>query len=340
MRRLTGLICGVLLLSGVACAGDAPPLPTLKINQAKVAVAGLSSGAYMAAQLQMAYPEWFASAALVAGGPFGCAAGRLDLALSTCMKGVPAPDPAALAAKAEQRAAAGEIGALKDLAHGRVYLLHGKDDALVAPAVAEAGARFYEQLRDGVPALKSLQVKDDGQRAFAHNLPVAATGDDCDKSVSPYLGHCGFDAAGEIFQQMFGKPAAAASAAKGELRQFDQDAYRPGAADAFLASTGYVYLPPDCIAGKRCGLLVAFHGCKQNADAVGEAFVKDAGFNRWADVYDVVVLYPQTRASTAPMNPQACWDWWGYSGDNYDSRQGVQLRWLVDAVKALGLPAH
>jgi hypothetical protein len=56
-------------------------------------------------------------------------------------------------------------------------------------------------------------------------------------------------------------------------------------------------------------------------------------------VYDVVILYPQTRASFAPLNPQACWDWWGYSGSNYDTRQGVQPRWVVNAVKALGLPA-
>ncbi|WP_109125015.1 PHB depolymerase family esterase [Dyella sp. C11] len=338
MRRLTGLMCGWLLLSGVAGADEVPALPKLKLDASRTAVVGLSSGAYMATQVQMAYPELFPAAAIVAGGPYGCANGRLDLALSTCMKGVPPPDAAALATKAKQRAASGDIGALKNLAHGRVYVLHGKDDALVSPVVATAAATFYEQLRDADPALGSLMVKDDGARAFAHNLPVAATGDDCDKSVSPYLGHCGFDAAGEIFQQMFGKPSKAATEAKGELRHFNQDAYKPGGADAFLATTGYLYLPPDCVAGKRCGLMVAFHGCKQNADAVGEAFVKDAGFNRWADVYDVVVLYPQTRASTAPMNPQACWDWWGYSGDNYDSRQGVQLRWLVSAVQAMGLP--
>ncbi|WP_243050130.1 PHB depolymerase family esterase [Dyella sp. RRB7] len=339
MRRFAGLLFGLILLGGAAWADEAAaPLPKLRLEPARVAVAGLSSGAYMATQAQMAYPELFSGAAMVAGGPYGCAAGRLDLALSTCMKGVPAPDAAALVARARQRSAAGEIGPLKDLAHARVYLLHGKDDALVAPAVAEAGARFYQLLRDGEPGLKTMQVHDDGDRAFAHNLPIAAIGDDCDKSVSPYLGHCGFDAAGEIFSQLFGKPEHAATTARGELRRFDQDAYRPGGTDALLAKEGYIYLPPDCLAGKPCGLLVAFHGCKQNADAVGEAFVKDAGFNRWADVYDVAVLYPQTRASTAPLNPQACWDWWGYSGTDYDSRQGVQLRWLVGAVKALGLP--
>jgi hypothetical protein len=339
-RWVTRLLWLALLASaGSACAKDAGKnLPKLNIDPARSAVIGLSSGAYMATQAQLAYPELFPNAALVAGGPFGCAGGKLDVALGSCMKGVPAPDVAALVASAEKRSAAGEIGALKDLAHAHVYLLHGSADALVAPTVAEAGAHFYEQLRDGTPGLEGMQVHDDGQRAFAHNLPVAASGDDCGKSVSPYLGHCGFDAAGEIFAQMFGKPVHAAGAARGELRTFDQDAMRPDGADAFMASTGYVYLPPDCLAGKPCGVMVAFHGCKQNADAVGESFVKDAGFNRWADVYNVAVLYPQTRASFAPLNPQACWDWWGYSGADYDSRHGVQLRWVVNAVRALGLP--
>ena len=339
---ITRLLCLAWVAgAGTACAKDsAARLPHLNLQRDRVAVVGLSSGAYMAAQAQLAYPELFPNAAIVAGGPYGCAGGKLDAALGSCMKGMPAPDVAALVANAGKRSAAGQIGALQDLAHAHVYLLHGRDDALVAPAVAEAGAKFYQQLRDTTPGLQAMQVHDDGQRPFAHNLPVAASGDDCDKSVAPYLGHCGFDAAGEIFAQMFGQPAHAASKARGELRTFDQDALRPAGADALLASTGYVYLPPDCAAGKPCGLMVAFHGCKQNADAVGEAFVKDAGFNRWADVYDVAVLYPQTRASFAPLNPQACWDWWGYSGTDYDTRHGVQLRWLVDAVRALGLPVH
>jgi poly(3-hydroxybutyrate) depolymerase len=341
-RWITRLLCLALATaSGNACAREASPtLPHLTLQPDRVAVVGLSSGAYMATQAQLAYPELFPNAAIVAGGPYGCAGGKLEVALGTCMKGMPAPDVAALVARATQRAAAGANGPLNALAHARVYLLHGRDDALVAPAVAEAGAHFYQRLRDGSPALRGMQVTDDGQRAFAHNLPVAASGDDCGKSVAPYLGHCRFDAAGEIFGRMFGKPTRAATTAHGQLRSFDQDALRPDGADAFLARTGYVYLPPACLAGKPCGLMVAFHGCKQNADAVGESFVRDAGFNRWADAYDVAVLYPQTRASFAPLNPQACWDWWGYSGTDYDTRQGVQLRWLVNAVRALGLPAR
>ena len=339
-RWLHRLLWLAVLSGGSACARDAgPSLPTLKLDPTRTAVAGLSSGAYMASQAQLAYPELFPNAALVAGGPYGCAEGELSRALGACMKGTPAPDVAALVERATSRSAAGKIGALKALAHARVYLLHGTADAVVAPAVADANAHFYEQLRDQVPGLRDMRVRDDNQRAFAHNLPIAAGGDDCSSSQAPYLGHCGFDAAGEIFAQMFGEPVkAVAASAGGNLRTFDQDALRPSGTDAFLASIGYVYLPPDCAAGRPCGLLVVFHGCKQDADAVGKAFVSDAGFNRWADAYNVAVLYPQTRASFAPLNPQACWDWWGYSGADYDTRQGVQLRWLVNAVRALGLP--
>ncbi|GLQ97333.1 extracellular catalytic domain type 2 short-chain-length polyhydroxyalkanoate depolymerase [Dyella mobilis] len=339
MRWIKCLCAGLVLAAAVAHADDTvQPLPRLKLDSARTAVTGLSSGAYMATQMQIAYPDIFPNAALVAGGPYGCAQDKLQVALSTCMKGTPAPDVQALVASAKQRAASGDTGPLQDLAHARVYLLHGSEDAIVAPAVAEAAAHFYEALKDQ-PGLAGLQVNDDGQRAFGHNLPTAASGDDCGKSISPYLGHCGFDAAGAIFAQLFGTPAhAAAAEARGTLQRFDQDALRPDGKDALLASTGYLYVPPDCAAGKRCGLLVAFHGCKQNADAVGQAFVKDAGFNRWADVYDVAILYPQTRASFAPLNPQACWDWWGYSGSHYDTRTGVQLLWVVNAVKALGLP--
>ncbi len=341
MRWVTRVLSLALLsVVGSACAKDvAANLPKLKIDPSRTAAVGLSSGAYMAGQLQMTYPELFPNAALVAGGPFGCAGGELAVALGSCMKGDPAPDVGALVARVEKRSAAGDIGALKPLRHARVYLLHGKDDVLVAPAVAQASAQFYERLRDGTPGLAGMQVHVDDQRAFAHNLPVAATGDTCDKSEAPYLGQCGFDAAGAIFTEMFGQPAKAAGSASGKLLTFNQDALRVDGADAFLASTGYLYVPSACLAGASCGVVVAFHGCKQNADAVGEAFVKDAGFNRWADVYRVAVLYPQTRASFAPLNPQACWDWWGYSGTDYDSRQGAQLRWVVNAVRALGLPA-
>lgn len=333
------LVVCALMLS--ACAAQKAPdnaLPALHVDAARVSVAGISSGAYMATQAQLAYPEIFHNAALVAGGPFGCAQGKIETALSSCMKGTPAPDAAALAQRARERADKGEIGALKNLAGAKIYVLHGKQDPVVAENVAQSAADFYGALKTAEPALATLDVVFDGAHDFSHTFPTESVGSDCGKVEKPFLGKCGFDAAGAIFSALYGAAPHAAAAPAGELRRFDQNAFKPGGADAFLADNGYVYVPPSCAQGKPCGVLVALHGCLQNADSVGDAFVRDAGFNRWADVYNVAVLYPQTRVNYTPLNPKACWDWFGYSGANYDSRDGVQLRWLTNALAALGLP--
>jgi poly(3-hydroxybutyrate) depolymerase len=83
---------------------------------------------------------------------------------------------------------------------------------------------------------------------------------------------------------------------------------------------------------------VVFHGCEQDIGRLGDRFAREAGFNRWADARRLVVLYPQTRSSYLPLNPKACWDWWGYTGPDYDTRRGLQLRWLASAMAALGAP--
>ena len=44
--------------------------------------------------------------------------------------------------------------------------------------------------------------------------------------------------------------------------------------------------------------------------------------SEWADANRVVVLYPQAAAAVAPpltpLNPQGCWDWWGYNDFGWD----------------------
>jgi poly(3-hydroxybutyrate) depolymerase len=65
-------------------------------------------------------------------------------------------------------------------------------------------------------------------------------------------------------------------------------------------------------------------------------FVREAGYNRWADASRVIVLYPQAKswnfwADPVRGNPEGCFDWWGYSGDDYLGRNGKQMR----AVRAM-----
>jgi len=328
-------IPAALALALMACASDAsPPLPRIQVDPDRVAVAGLSSGAYMATQTHFAWSDRIRGAALVAGGPYGCAVGSLDVALGLCMTGQ--PDPARLAGIVRERAANWAIAPLAGLAGDRVYLLHGKRDAVVSASVSDASGALYEALADDAGG---LSLRSDGERDFGHVMPTVGEGVDCITGGSPYLGACGFDAAGEAMAWLFGDPPTAAAAeASGELRSFNQDAYLADGEDAQLADRGFLYLPKACGAGEPCGVLVVFHGCLQQADAIGDVFARDAGFNRWADVHRVAVLYPQTRSSYLPLNPKACWDWWGYSGPDYDTRRGVQQRWLAAAMAALGAP--
>lgn len=331
------LAAGVFMSALLAgCAEEAaPPLPELAIDPDRIAVAGLSSGAYMATQVHFAWSDRLRGAALIAGGPYGCAGGSLKTALGPCIAADPAaPDPGRLVAKVRERAGNGDLAPLSGLAGDRVWLLHGERDGLVSKAVVDAAEAVYRQLGDDAGGLVLSRHGGD----FGHVLPTTDAGADCIEGGAPYLGRCGRDAAGEAMQALYGPPANTAAEAGGELRRFDQDAYLREGGDAQLASEGFLYVPAACAAGQACGVLVAFHGCEQNADKVGEAFVRDAGFNRWADVHGVVVLYPQARSSYLPLNPKACWDWWGYTGPDYDTRRGAQLRWLAAAMAALGAP--
>ncbi|MBS7457577.1 extracellular catalytic domain type 2 short-chain-length polyhydroxyalkanoate depolymerase [Coralloluteibacterium stylophorae] len=332
IRRPVLAALAAALLGACAQAQEAAPLPALGIDPGRVAVVGLSSGAAFATQAHLAFPERFVGAGLVAGPPYGCAGGDLQQALGSCMKGEPAPDAATLAAQVRERAQAGRIGDLSGLEGDRVWILHGRRDPVVAAPVAQAAANLYRTLAADAPG---LEVVVDDARELGHGLPTADTGVDCATTGTPFLNACGFDAAGAALEAIYGSAANAAPAqAGGALMPFDQAALQPEGADAYLGDTGYLYVPERC-RGESCGAVVVLHGCEQNADSVGDAFVRGSGFNRWADAYGLVVLYPQTRASYTPLNPKACWDWWGYSGADYDTRQGVQLRWLTAALDRL-----
>jgi hypothetical protein len=78
---------------------------------------------------------------------------------------------------------------------------------------------------------------------------------------------------------------------------------------------------------------IAFHGCRQQTARIGDRFYRFAGYNEWADLNRMIVLYPQATNSDLPpvYNPRGCWDWWGYDDPAYAKQGGRQMR----AVKAM-----
>ncbi len=329
---------GFFFLGLVGCAAEpppAPPLPALSMDTARVTLSGLSSGAYMAQQLHLAYADRIAGAALLAGGPYGCARGDLRVALAECMapEDPALPALATLADEVRARAGDGRLAPLSGLAGDRVWVYRGSADAMVGERVTAAAADLYAAIGAEVVLQRSFDLP------YAHLLPTAPPGDDCGTAAPPHIARCGFDAAGEAFRHLY-EVMAPAPIAQGELRSFDQRPYADDPADPPGHASGFVYLPPDCAAGKSCGLHIALHGCEQSAETIDDLYARNAGFNRWADAANVVVLYPQTRSSLSPLNPKACWDWWGYTGSDYDTRDGAQMRWIARMAAAIGAPLH
>ena len=121
------------------------------------------------------------------------------------------------------------------------------------------------------------------------------------------------------------------------MREFDQGLYAARGSLTSLDERGLLFVPRDCAAGKPCRVHVTFHGCRQGIGYLGRTFATQAGYNRWADANRIVVLYPQAAESLVwPFNPRGCWDWWGYSGADYATRDGAQLASVHRMLEALG----
>ncbi len=335
----------------------------LRLERGGVTVSGLSSGGFFAHQFHIAHAAEVSGAGIIAGGPYGCVEripnpywpyvflDRLSAALVACTHYAgerfwglrPAPpraeDSRNLIRDAQRR---GAIDDPRHLANDRVWLFRGARDEIVPEAAATALRDLYEML--GVRGERLHVEPNDPERPANHGIPVESFPAEsrypkrgCTEHEPPFVIECGRDAALLLLRHLHPEGFNTVPAdphAAGSLLAFDQTEFfdRRGPAPG-LSGVGYLYLPTICREG-GCRLHVAFHGCRQNADARGadrahDDFIRDAGYNRWAAANRIAVLYPQT--TEAAFNPNRCWDFWGYTGPDYLTRNGPQMR----AVKAM-----
>jgi len=327
MRFVCGFVVAVCACFGPAI-NAADRLPAYKGDAQGTSVSGLSSGAFMAMQYQVAFSASVKGAGVVAGGPYYCAAG-IVLNVSTCMGQVAnkPPVPTLMVAAARSFASSGRIDALDHLKNHRVYVFSGSNDDVVRRPAVDATVAFYKLAGVGDDAIQYVNTVPAG-----HGLITPSYGSACGTNASPWLNHCtvdgsGYDQAGAILGQIHGPLNAPVAALTGKLLAFDQGEFASNAAR--MADEAYVYVPGSCASGTACRLHIAFHGCAQSAKVVGDKFYMNAGYNRWADTNNMIVLYPQVNSSL--LNLQGCWDWFGYTGGSYPTKTGPQLA----AVKAM-----
>lgn len=101
-----------------------------------------------------------------------------------------------------------------------------------------------------------------------------------------------------------------------------------------MDANGYLYVPSACEQGAACRLHIAFHGCAQSFKNIGLKYVQNTGFDKWADANNLIILYPQaypdnlmhtTPGNGAMANGNACWDWLGWYGADFQSKTGKQI---------------
>lgn len=339
----------LLVLCLAAALGPAPALaeelPKLGIALAQTSVSGLSSGAYMAGQIEVAHSKDIVGVGIVAGGPFACAETESSQlfpywpvvmwqnatqAANACMKVTwGAPDADKLAKRAKELAEDGKIDDLSGLADDKVYLFSGNEDQTVLRAVVEADKRFYAAA--GVPEANVTLVEKKGGHAFLAETDGTA----CGLSKEPYINACEYDQAKAILEWIYGSPLAdPSSSLTGKFITFDQSPFNKGVTNG-LAAEGAVYVPDNCASHPGCRLHIALHGCDQARETVGDAFIKESGFARYADTNRLVILFPQIAGST--VNPHGCWDWWGYSGIDYLSKDAPQIQAIWDMAGRLAM---
>ena len=197
---------------GRALAAEA--LPKLGADLTQSSVSGLSSGAFMAVQIQVAHASDIVGAGIVAGGPFACAESSSSRAfpfwptavtqnaaqaLYRCMKtDWGEPDPAASAKRAKELADAGAIDPIAGLAADNVYLFSGNEDQTVTRPVVRAAADFYKKA--GVDPGNISLIEKEGGHAFLTEEGGAA----CGISAAPYVSDCNYNQAQAILAWIYG----------------------------------------------------------------------------------------------------------------------------------------
>jgi len=334
----------LLLALALACAPAraAEPLPALGADTREVTASGLSSGGFMAVQLHVAYSSIVKGVGVIAGGPYYCAEDSAWFAYFNCRRpGLfsSLPPTARLRAEVEREAKAGRVDPPARLAGSQAWLFTSPKDNVVSPAVVEALNAFYASYKVDTTIVRDFPA--------GHGIPALDSGiTDCTATRAPFVNDCGYDAAGEILKKVLGAPALPGLGLRGRLVSFDQKEFaRPDPSAISMDEEGFVYIPTVCET-ETCQVHVALHGCAQSAADVGDAFARLAGYNRWADANRLIVLYPQATPRSGlglgtwswVWNPSGCWDWWGYTGPLYHTKEGPQIRAIKAMIDRLAAP--
>jgi hypothetical protein len=330
------MICQIFVFLAIVAASWGQGLPLLNINPNTITTSGVSAGACMAVQFEIAYSALVKAGGIVAGLPYQASGGTLPGALMAMNDPLLAIDVPSLVSNAQTDDSLGLIDALVNVANHTIYLFGGLFDSLVNHQCMVDVQNMYQLL--GVTKMVAY-FNYSAEHAWITN----SYGNDCSYLGAPYINNCGLDFAGNFLAAALTDLGVRWNTTRGKMSvgsivEFSQAQYGASWFLNSLADRGYLYIPAQCANQQvQCHLHVAFHGCTMQADSFeGLTFVQNSGLNEWAESNNIIVLYPQAYADLLADNPNACFDWWGFTGMNYAQKSSTQMTIFRKFITALG----
>jgi len=317
----TIVLC-LTLLFGLGFAVQS--LGKYNVDRTKISVSGASSGAAMATQLHVAYSATFSGAGLLAGNPYWCSQGEYSTALGACMDRPERVVISELTTQTTKYASSGDIDATNNMYNSRVFVLSGTLDSVVNPGLGQKAVQYY------LSYVQESNIKSVFDLRAEHTFPTVSYGNRCDQSRSPYISSCNYNTAYEMLNHFIGglqRPDSSGGSLPGQFYEFYQNEFINRPSSSSMDDVGFAYIPSKCVNGATvCRLHVAIHGCSQQREKIGDVFARNAGYNEVGELNNIIIIYPQTIGSIAnPVNPMGCWDWWGYTVNDFATKKADQM---------------
>ena len=347
----------------------APAIPQVTPSRNNtITVGGFDSGSIMANQMQVAFSQsGIRGAALASGVPYICGQGNIG-GSTLCMDAPEDIVVEGLASQAALLAADGLIDPLIGMASQFTVIQSSADDAVInhqsTVKMAEMNAELGGSSGSGnIQTIFNITAN--------HAFVTDSSGNPCDYLGSPYVSNCNYNFAQvsmEMLWQSMGfvPNTSQHSGMMPDIAEFDQTMYGASVSDNSMDTTGFVFIPPQCLPryattkvyrrdpishnvleegvavgnGKSCHIHVHYHGCMQSRSTLGSGYVDMIPITNFAMNNDVIVLFPQAAPNALKYNPLGCWDWFGYNdstGDylQYATKTGIQMQIVRLMVNAL-----
>ncbi|ODN00441.1 hypothetical protein Ocin01_06257 [Orchesella cincta] len=308
-------MCGYIFLLVVLGFGSATgktgirKLEKLNVDPRSVTVTGFSSGGAQAMQFHLAHSSRILGAGIFSGVPYLYGFGRKredffvnDIERFNTTEAIHATETYSIV---------GAIDPVEYLKNSKVYVYHGNRDS----TEAVLPLKTFTNILDPPCCVTSTFWR-----------PTDNYGGPCGRlNLANYMvNNCKYNGVYEMYNHLYGgnltQPLMGSVGTvpiKGEFYYFDQSEFYVWGTPHSMDKVGFVYVPSEC-AKKSCRLSFVFHGCLQNRQYFGDKFPRTTGYLEVAELNNIIQVYPQTARSTGtPRNPSGCWDWMGFTGEEY-----------------------